>query len=205
MSAYTTIFTIKSELGISDNSQDVRLQALIVQASGLIDGYCGRAFMRGAHIEKIKGYGAGSCLSIKNTPIISITSIALDDEIIDASNYAIESEDAGLISGDFVDTAPVCYSITGMTHMAGRQQRRYNVAYIGGYLLPDDANRNLPYEIERACIDLVRGGYYAQGRDVSIKSESTDGVGSITYAGNAVMGVENVRGLLASHRAGGLL
>jgi hypothetical protein len=204
MSAYTTIFTVKSELAISDNSQDVRLQALIVQASGLIDGYCGRAFARSTHIEKVKGYGAGSLLSVKNTPIISITSIALDNDVIDAAGYAIENEQAGLIRGDFVDTAPVRYSM-GLEHMAGRQQRRYNVAYVGGYLLPDDANRNLPYEIERACIELVRGGYYAQGRDVGIKSESTDGVGSTTYGGNAAMGIDSVRGLLASHRAGGLL
>jgi hypothetical protein len=59
---------------------------------------------------------------------------------------------------------------------------RIQVTYDGGYLLPGQTGRDLPYEIERACIDVVLALWYRAGRgDPMIRSESIDGIGSTSY------------------------
>ena len=65
--------------------------------------------------------------------------------------------------------------------------------------------RNLPYEIEQAAIEIVRGAFYSTNRDPNIKAESVEGVGSITYfdtnaSGNFGSIPDKARSLLSALR-----
>jgi hypothetical protein len=68
---------------------------------------------------------------------------------------------------------------TGVFHAFGHQ---VEVTYEGGYLLPGQVGRDLPYAIERACIDLVLALWWRSARgDPMIRSESIEGIGSTSY------------------------
>lgn len=205
-SIYATLSSIKSELGIVGSAQDLRLQALLEQASGFINEYCGRSFKRDVYVDNVVAYGNGSPLQVKNTPVIAIISIMLDGVVVPASSYQIDDANCGFIGGNWIDTAIIARGTMGVIYN-GMRKKRYSVTYEAGYLLPDDVNRNLPYAIEKACIELVRGAYIATGRDIGIKSESIDGVGSITYHDNKPAAINaDIATLLKPHKmAGGLL
>lgn len=67
-----------------------------------------------------------------------------------------------------------------------------------GHILPGDPGRTLPYDIERACITLVKAYYFSRQRDPLVKSENIqDAVQSSYWIGALPPEVE---GILSLHR-----
>lgn len=203
MADYTTLALVKTELGISGSNHDARLTALITEASALIDSYCGRTFELKTLTEKVRGYGGASFLRLSHTPIGSITSIVINNYTLPATEYSLDNANAGLVAGDFQDTAPLRYAM-GHSFSSGRQRRLYEVTYTGGYVV-SGVGKNLPAAIERACVEIVRSLFLMKDHDSRVKAESVDGVGSVTYSDFQIADDRKFSHLLGKYRAIGAI
>jgi len=72
--------------------------------------------------------------------------------------------------------------------VVGSEAKSYTVSYSGGWVTPEQARnsegalvRNLPFDIERAVIDMVTSLYLQRGRDRSVTAR-TAAQGSSTFA-----------------------
>ena len=52
---------------------------------------------------------------------------------------------------------------------------------IAGYLLPGDPQRDLPEDLERACLETVKARWFARLRDPLVKGEQVQGIASADY------------------------
>lgn len=166
----TSLATVKSMLNISGTSQDVNLTSMIQAASDFVKRYCGRDFAKQTIKESIVGKGVPDML-LSLTPLVEVTLVEFDDtEITDWELYDAESgiiqRRARFRSTEFghtnFDAAPTNYA-----------EKRWHVTYTGGYVLPSwtgQGARTLPYDLERAVLDMVRSTYAKQGFDGTMKS-----------------------------------
>jgi len=58
---------------------------------------------------------------------------------------------------------------------------RVLVCFQGGYLLPNDTSRDLPWDIEDATMKMMNYAWRSRGRDPAIRSISEPGIGQISY------------------------
>lgn len=191
MANYTTLQRVKDEMGITDSLQDARIIALIAESSARMDAYCGRAFEQKTVTENVAGYGT-SFLTIAYTPLISITSIALNEEVIPVADYAIHDSNAGIIWGNWQNTAQQRQTI-GMAQYQSQHKKSYQVTYVGGYAI-------IPADIERACIEVVRSAVNGTGKDSNITQESVNGVYGVTYGSVTVSSMAHVDDTLRKYR-----
>ncbi len=165
----TTLAAVKAELGITDTADDALLQTYIDQASAMIERFCGRWFGKATYRETLAGYGT-SRLLLSCTPIVQVIMIECDGALV--TDYLVEDADAGILyrdggwawspkTGGYIERHPV----------AGAERLNYVITYEAGYILPENAGSNLPADIQRACIDLVKVRYAERSRDPSITSE----------------------------------
>lgn len=192
----TVLATVKLELGISDTASDTLLAGHIHQASNVVASLCNRVFALETVSEDFWPDKDGGCLpyreplQVKRFPIETVTSITLDDEVLSSSNYRVNKADGHIYKLD--DSGyPCTWSVSKLL----------TVVYEGGYVLLND----LPYDIERACIDLVKGAYFARERDPQVKSENIYDVAAFSYFGGDASGgssalVEKVKSDLAPYR-----
>lgn len=143
--ALTTLETAKDHMGIevSDTTWDNRIKFLINGFSEFIEAYTGRGFSKGTFIQKLDSYGSGK-IYLRTWPILSITSIKIDNVAVSAGDYL-----------SYDDEGAILYR--GGAWPNGDQN--LEIEYVGGYVLPKDADeenpRNLPYDIELACVKGV--------------------------------------------------
>jgi len=169
--ALTMISTVETELSLTADAQDAELTRYIDTASDQIERYVNRKLYYGsAIIEKVAGSG-DAFLWISRTPLSSITSVVWlgDSSTITSSTYEIYESDQGNI-----------YRSAGWnnTKISATDYTRYQVTYIGGWITPqqdaDDGalTRDLPWDLETACVSLVVGLWRQRGADRTIRSES---------------------------------
>lgn len=205
--AYTTLERAAKELDITSAEDLDRLADMLLEAKDMTDAFCNRSFEYQEDIaERVRGYGDGYLL-VQQTPITEITSITKNGSLIDASNYEIDDAEAGVI-----------YSQTGfeannivLEGLANRilpnsQEADIDIVYSAGYVLPGTAGRTLPYDIERAQMQLVKHLWQSRTRDMSIKSEKADDIYQATYTDNAESAMPMAAQLLLSRwkRTGGV-
>lgn len=187
----TTKETVKTELGISGSTDDTFIDTLIEQASALICSFAGRSFIKETVKETLPAFG-GKRLVLSRVPVITVTAVKYGDDLITipSTDYAVEDAVVGFLrhkTGVWDWTAAQTYG-TLSAPVPGSEWAYYEVTYEGGYILASDSTRTLPYEVERACIDAVKGAYLGRKRDPNVSQESAVDVGSVTYvsgAGNA--------------------
>lgn len=185
--ALTTLAKVKGVLGITDASQDDRLEALIEAASASAAIYCGREFHRVDGIaERVPGYSS-MFLRVKRTPILAVDSVEYNDTEIEASSYEIDSAELGFLynySG-WIHTAATV-GLTSFSRLPGTERKRYTVNYDGGYVTPNQVDlgdfptRTLPYDLEDAVCRMATESYQSQTRDSSIAAEKVL-TGAVTY------------------------
>ncbi|WP_424813562.1 phage head-tail connector protein [Roseococcus sp. YIM B11640] len=162
-----TLDDVKVELGLSGSADDAALTARIGQASDAIAASCDRVFARETVQETFRGLSCQGPLRLERQPVASIVSVAVDGQAFSAGDYEVDADGRlWRLSGDA---------------LAGWAGSKVVVTYAGGYLLPEDASPTLPLELRRACIDRVVRGWSSVGRDPWIRSESTEGVDSISF------------------------
>jgi uncharacterized phiE125 gp8 family phage protein len=172
----TTVAAFKREIGLGHELTDDLIGNLIDQACAAIERHCGRGFARETVRETVPGYG-GTVLTLSLTPVLSVTGVTLDagsgPVAIDVSSYFIGDAGAGfLIRRSGWAWTPSWQFGVGDSGQVGSETGDYAVTYTGGYLLPGDAERDLPHDVERACLDVVKVWYGARARDAGIASES---------------------------------
>ena len=166
----TVLATAKSELGITDTSQDEKIAILIHQISGAISSYCNRVFAEET-VEEVFRLNAGfaffgrwtnrselpvNSLILRRRPVNSINSIIEDGINLASTGYEFDPESGILFRLNDEDFR--------QTWIANK----VTINYTAGYLLLD----NLPYEIEKACLLWIKSAWNLLNRqDASIRSE----------------------------------
>lgn len=154
--ALTTLDTIKNELGITDTSEDVKLERLINAVSGFIQKYTGQKYGRQTKTVKLNGSGE-QYLMLEDKPIISISSITYGDLTITDYELEVRDSEIGAIfreEGWSRDGIAV-----GLVGDPAGERRNFTVEYTYGYVLPKDDGspdpRTLPHDLEQLAIELV--------------------------------------------------
>lgn len=156
----TKLATVKAAMGITASTYDTLLGDLIAAASDFAVRYCGREFAKQTVKESIAGKGLPDAM-ISLTPIVEIEKIELDDAEMDG--WTILDREAGFIQrrGSFTSTNLPNPTIT--PHPSNYYEKRWHVTYTGGYVLPgwtgDGVVRNLPYDLERAIIAMIKSQF----------------------------------------------
>lgn len=173
----TTLANAKADLGIAGTDSDGQLAQLIRRASDTARAYLGRRLARVTVTETFRPEtGPGptmdwpDALPLTHWPDVSVASAAVDDDDgLAASEYEVDPE-------------------TGLLYRLDAQGYRSRwepfvkvvVSYTGGWLLPGDAGRTLPYDIEAGVLAEVRSLWYGR-RDPSLRAVDIPGVQSETY------------------------
>lgn len=198
--ALTTLSRAKSYLGISGSSKDFVLTMIILAVSKFVESYTGRNFKAQTYTQQLYNGKDSPRLWLKAPPIDPGVTVVIqgrnssdagdDWETLDTDDYLV-NYDSGYIErlyGDFV---------------AGEQN--YRVTYKGGYTLPSDSgyqdgtddNKDLPYDLELAVLDLVASGYNSR-QTQGVKSQKVGDV-SITY-GDVVNENSQMKATLDSYK-----
>lgn len=158
--ALTTIETLKAELGIpaDDTSSDKQLARYINAASDAIRAYCSRDFARAHRTDALQGSGAPTLL-LSLYPIVEVHSVKVGDEQL--TDFRVDAE-AGML------WRPGGWPSSNAPNIV--------VEYTGGYVTPeqaredDELERNLPYDLEEACVVTAATWALHQGtpRDATI-------------------------------------
>lgn len=150
----TILATVKSEFGISDSdtSQDENLTRWIHEASANIAGVCKRVFAEEILSEVFRRPDCrvdNLILRPNRRPVSSVTSVTEDGVALTTDEYEVDY------------ATGVIYRLDTTGYRMGWYYcyDRITVVYTAGYFLLND----LPYDIERAAIRLVKHFYSARG------------------------------------------
>lgn len=198
----TTVDNVRGDLGLAVGAPaEAQLQRWIDQASQQAATYCRRAFGRETVRERFDLACAGvvgECggILLERWPVVSITSVKV----------------GGML------TAPEAYATDGrmLYRMEGDDRRCWYgrdvvVQYEAGWLLPGETRGNppataaedLPADIERAVIQMVGVAVSMSGRDITVKSEQTDGIGQTDFyiqGANASLPHPEAESILSQYR-----
>jgi hypothetical protein len=188
----TALATVKTELGIADNTENDKLRTWITQASIIAASYCRRVFARETLTETFRPArncsSHGEFLILQRRPIASITSVTVDDVAVDAAEYETDANPGLLYRLDSSGYRSCWYSAKSII-----------VVYIAGYILLD----TLPQDIERAVIMMVKDMRSDSGREQDLIQEDIPGVISRRWwsAGEATRQLPlEISGLLDPYR-----
>jgi len=168
--ALTTWDTVADECGLEPTAQD-RATRLINVASDAIEGFCDRRFGRRVVTGELYDPIGSNRLLLARSPVVSIQQIVVDGTVVLAGEYEIEDAERGWLWRDhgwFVSERMVAGSASG-TVIPNSSKRTIAVDYTAGWILPKDdaelAQRDLPYDLEQACIDTVASLWRQRGTD----------------------------------------
>jgi hypothetical protein len=176
----TTLAAIKREFGLAETGEDLFLADLIAQASSAVETECRRRLAREGVIETVLGRGR-ALLMLSLTPVVAVDSVRIGEVELASTEWKLISPEAGLLH-----------------RRDGWEKCPIEIAYTGGFGLPDDPDRSLPPVIERACIETVKAWYAGRDRDPSLAGESAGGYHASYTAARGVP--ETARDLLAPWR-----
>lgn len=178
----TTLDALKTELGITDTSEDELLDHLIDQASALVETYCNRCFAKQTYREIIPGYG-NLYLALSVRPVVSVKSVKRDGVAI--TDYYLDSPNSGLLYRrvGWGWSPKILWGLTWHVE-PNSELANYEVEYTAGFVLPGNPDRTLPADIEKACLDIAKTWYLENKQGNGIQSESL-GDYSVTYAKQA--------------------
>lgn len=153
----TLLATVKTELSITVTAQDAWLTDAIRQASDAIAAFCRRpeGFGRATWAQTWRAAYTGQCvgaLILARDLAPAIVSVVEDGATLASTDYLLD----GALLRRLSDDAPTEWRAAKIV-----------VTYQAGYTLLTD----LPYDVERCCLDLVVRAHQAKGRDPGLRSE----------------------------------
>ena len=155
MTDLTTLNNVKSYLRLTITTSDAEIQRLITATSSLIRSWINRDITSTSYIDFLNGTGSKMIL-LPNYPITAISSLFINDILIDVSKYA------------FTDTSIILKDGLKFTY----DKSNIEVHYIAGF-------SSVPYDIEQVCIELVAKKFKSEER-IGIKSKGLAGE-SVSY------------------------
>lgn len=170
------------ELGLSGAEATIIITDMVDQASAAIVSYCNREFALETVEETLPT--TGSCnLMLTRTPIASISSITFNGVTVPATDYFLTEPEAGFVfnPNGWGDSAQRTYGLSG-TPVQNSRAYLLKATYSAGYVPPGfTGTPAMPYDIERACIELVKSLWLGRKLNPNIESESVPDVGSVKY------------------------
>ncbi len=190
-SKLTAVQTVKDEIGLSGTDDDNFIDRLIDEISGAITTYTDRVFAQEKVEERVPGYDHPD-LIVSRTPIQSIESIEFVSNgsatTIDSDNYFISDAEAGFVRRDEAISGGIWSSTLRVStdlvphHPPLAPELSWKVTYTGGYVLPNWSDtRDLPHDIERACLEGVKARFLARQRDPNITRINIDNIYSASF------------------------
>ena len=174
----TTVDAVKITLNLPDGLQDPFIATLITRASQAISQYCRRVFAKEEVTETIPGTDTAR-MFLERVPLISVTSVTYDGDAVDAADYAIERHERGTLLMEDKWTLSTYGDDIGKPDWA--------IRYYAGWVLPNHSGtRDLPHDVEQACIETVKTWYHARCRDQSLRTEEIVDAWQGTYSGHAL-------------------
>lgn len=182
--ALTTLATFKEEMKIASNDEDgwvlkqiEGISRFVVSYLGVVMATNGTATLgRETLVETIRHEHARgrpwhlrsgirrSALLLARSPVTSVVSVVQGGTTFDPEDYEVDGA-AGLLM-----------RVSGDISWSWHATTRIIVTYVAGWLLPADANRDLPADIEDAVIALLKASWFARRRDPALVSESIPGI-----------------------------
>lgn len=206
----TDLASVKTELGITSSTYDAELEDLIRAASKAIETFCRRPLARATVTDERHRAIGGVELYLKRRPVVSVTSITLDGTTVEADNFALADADSGLVYfyTPLVVQAPRRRGVV-QDYALRYAEPDYKATYVGGWVTRQQATdavgtRDLPYDIERACIRLVSYFWGTKGAVGEIAAEKI-GDASVSYANSSSSLPTHVTTLLTRYRDPGIL
>lgn len=177
----TTVREVKLNIGLDldASDQDDRIASLIHAASSAIETYCNRVFARQTYIETVAGTDHPR-LMVSHTPVQSITSIVCDsspvvDYDLEDANSGVLYRDAGWLRGAWIGW-DVESRVVPLS-----EELNHTIEYEAGYLLPGQDDRDLPHDVEYACVLTVAHWYRKETRGGGDVQSKKVGDLAITY------------------------
>lgn len=145
MGDLTSLAIAKEYLDIDsdDTTFDSLLGRLITAASRQIEAYCNRTFEIQGFSEDYDG-NASDILFLSNTPIISVSSLLIDDESVESEEFKVYDDYIRLVSRLFTPG-----------------ELNVSVEYSAGFF--DPQSESPPAELEDACVQLVAFKFNMRG------------------------------------------
>lgn len=174
-SRLTTLATVKDRLGgLVAGMSDPKIERMIDEASAEAVRVCNRLFGRATYRQRVEDHGDAPGILLDASPVTGIVSATLDGVALTTLDY--EQEGAFLYR--------LQNGVRGVWY-----GYRLVVEFQAGWALPSDTDyatppagtQKLPFDIEKAVIDLVGVAASEAGRDATIKSETVEGVGTTSY------------------------
>lgn len=169
----TTIAVMERELDLNDTALWALLGDLIKQATFQIQKFTGRVFAHEVVTEGLPGTGT-PVLLVTRTPIRSITQITINGTDLPSTEYTIDDTETGsiLLHTDSTPPAPQVWPLSAhvvsglsLFPLLNMESNNVSIQYEGGYKMPGEAGRDLPYDLERACLDLCKTFYLERGEN----------------------------------------
>lgn len=177
----TTVSRVAVQLGVTNETDVFLLSSFINEATAMIERYCGRKFKQETITTKFAGNGE-RYIFLDRLPVNSITSITHDGQTVPSSDYEISNAETGEIFNRYGWIETVAKSSTvSRPDVTFSEEKLYSISYSGGYILPGNASRSLPYDLERACVELVKSMFSQRKNDPSVTKQSLSGVASVEY------------------------
>jgi len=141
MHMYASIQDIRDRGVDQDAADDMTITRALGRATLVIDGYCGRDFLRREETYLVDGTGRPA-LFLDDRPVIGVTELKIDDAPVDAESFRVYGE-AGYIR--FIGERTIFMGHPGI-FAAGVQ----NVEVTGTFGFED-----IPPEVREACVILT--------------------------------------------------
>lgn len=176
----TTLTKLKDFLNISysDNTKDQRLLQIINAASVMIENFFGFSLLQASAAEKYDGNDR-QYLLLKRFPLVSITTLTIND-IADTA-YEIDNYAKGILFrlNCWPSAAYVAPGIGTDPH-PWAVSHNIDITYTAGWILPGTSGRDLPEDIEEACLQLCEYLHNHAPRINGISAEKIGGY-SVNY------------------------
>ncbi|QLH39137.1 MAG: hypothetical protein HWD60_09540 [Defluviicoccus sp.] len=150
----TTPAAVREALGITD--EDAELLPAIERASAAIEAWCGRVFAREVVRETWLPTRAQWSLQLSRWPVFDVVEVIEDGRTVASANYEL-------------DAATGILRRLWCGHHASWMACRIEVEYAAGYVLPGDDGRDLPADIEDACVRTVAAAREGIKRDPAVR------------------------------------
>jgi hypothetical protein len=172
----TTLENVRIDLGgMLGAVDDPRVDRFIDQASATAATFCHRTFGRQIYRERIDlgPHWSSEEIVLSASPLNRILSVTRDGMLLDSGQYLGDGSSIVRYEGE---------------HRCCWYGRTMIVEYEAGWLLPGEevgttftGEVPLPADIEKAVIQLIGVAISEAGRDMTVKSDTVEGIGSRQY------------------------
>ncbi len=185
--ALITVDQLKEHLGVTDASQDSYLQSLANRVSAYIERYTGRVFGRTVTVtDEVADYPNTGTLLLGNTDVTAVSSVKLNDVVMDAGAYKWNS------AGEINLPAPGRWDLNWSSVPSGNNSIKVTYTY---------GVPSVPLDLELAALEIA-AAVHARRKGQGQKVAERIGDYSVQYAdaAKAISSMPDQLGILDSYR-----